>query len=208
MTEYACKLSRSRNILIDFSGNTSPDLYGISIESSTGIVVDNIPQRGSAGLEFTMIGKENLKEAYELLKPDLVVIHYGLNLATTIRNDYSYYEKGLARQIDLLREISPETGLLVIGLTDMAFQDGTRVKSYPNIPKIINAQRNAAESDGSCLLGCPYGNGRPGVHSEVVQHESSPGQARLCSPDRSGSRQACATDGEGSFYSEGARSCS
>ena len=151
MTEYACRLSRSRNILIDFSGNTSPDLYGISIESSTGIVVDNIPQRGSAGLEFTMIGKENLKEAYDLLKPDLVVIHYGLNLATTIRNDYSYYEKGLARQIDLLREISPETGLLVIGLTDMAFQDGTRVKSYPNIPKIISAQRSAAELTGAAF---------------------------------------------------------
>ena len=56
-----------------------------------------------------MTGKDNLKEAYNLLKPDLVVIHYGLNLATNIRNDYSYYEKGLARQIDLLREISPET---------------------------------------------------------------------------------------------------
>jgi D-alanyl-lipoteichoic acid acyltransferase DltB (MBOAT superfamily) len=151
MTEYACRLSGSRNILIDFSGNTSPDLYGISIESSNGIVVDNIPQRGSAGLEFTMVGKENLKEAYDLLKPDLVVIHYGLNLATTIRNDYSYFEKGLARQIDLLRDISPETGLLVIGLTDMAFQDGTRVKPYPNIPKIIKAQRNAAESEGAAF---------------------------------------------------------
>ncbi len=151
MTEYVCKLSDSRNILIDFSGNTSPDLYGISIESSTGVVVDNIPQRGSAGLEFTMTGKDNLKEAYNLLKPDLVVIHYGLNLATNIRNDYSYYEKGLARQIELLREISPGTGLLVIGLTDMAFQDGTRVKSYPNIPRIINAQRNAAEMTGAAF---------------------------------------------------------
>lgn len=151
MAEYVCKLSGSRNILIDFSGNSSPDLYGISIESSTGIVVDNIPQRGSAGLEFTMVGKDNLKDAYDLLKPDLVVIHYGLNLATTIRDDYSYYEKGLARQIDLLREISPGTGLLVVGLTDMAFQDGARVKSYPNIPKIINAQRIAAELAGAAF---------------------------------------------------------
>lgn len=151
IAEFVCPLYNSRNILIDFSGNTSPDLYGISIESKTGVVVDNIPQRGSAGLEFTMVGKDNLTQAYKLLKPDLVVIHYGLNLATTIRNDYSYFEMGLARQIGLIREISPGTGLLVIGLTDMARQDGKQVKSYPNIPKIINAQRNASAGSGAAF---------------------------------------------------------
>lgn len=149
INEYLCPLNNARNILIDFSGNSSPDLYGLSIESRTGVVVDNIPQRGSAGLEFTMVGRDNLEEAYRLLKPDLVVIHYGLNLATTIRNDYSYYELGLRRQIDLLKEISPGTGLLVIGLTDMARMDGSQVKSYPNIPKIISAQRSASAGSGA-----------------------------------------------------------
>jgi len=149
IAEYVCPLYNARNILIDFSGNTSPDLYGISIESPTGIVVDNIPQRGSAGLEFTMVGEDNLEQACKLLKPDLIVMHYGLNLATTIRNDYSYYELGLKRQIELLKDISPPTGMLVVGLTDMARQEGTQVKSYPNIPKIINAQRNASAGSGA-----------------------------------------------------------
>jgi D-alanyl-lipoteichoic acid acyltransferase DltB (MBOAT superfamily)/lysophospholipase L1-like esterase len=144
ITEFSCPLSGSKNILIDFSGKTSPDIYAISIESKNGVVVDNIPQRGSAGLEFTMVDKENLRDSYALLKPDLIVLQYGLNLATNIRNDYSYYEKGLSRQLKLLKEISPGTGLMVIGLTDMAHQDGDVIKSYPNIPKIINAQRNAA----------------------------------------------------------------
>ncbi len=112
-------------------------------------MVDNIPQRGSAGLEFTMVDKENLRDSYALLKPDLVVLHYGLNLATNIRNDYSYYEKGLSRQLKLLKEICPGTGLMVVGLTDMAYQDGDIIKSYPNIPKIINAQRNASAESGA-----------------------------------------------------------
>jgi D-alanyl-lipoteichoic acid acyltransferase DltB (MBOAT superfamily) len=46
--------------------------------------------------------------------------------------------------LKLLKEISPGTGLMVVGLTDMAYQDGDVIKSYPNIPKIINAQRNAS----------------------------------------------------------------
>jgi alginate O-acetyltransferase complex protein AlgI len=149
ITEFVCPLFNSKNILIDFSGKTSPDIYGISIESKTGLIVDNIPQRGSAGLEFTMVDKENLRDSYNLLKPDLVVMHYGLNLATNIRNDYSYYEKGLLRQLNLLKEISPGTGVMVVGLTDMAYQDGDIIKSYPNISKIIKAQRNASAESGA-----------------------------------------------------------
>lgn len=149
ITEFSCPLAGSKNILIDFSGDTSPDIYGISIEGKNGVVVDNIPQRGSAGLEFTMVNQENLRDSYALLKPDLVVLHYGLNLATNIRNDYSYYEKGLSRQLKLLKEISPGTGLMVVGITDMAYQDGNVIKSYPNIPKIINAQRNASVNSGA-----------------------------------------------------------
>jgi D-alanyl-lipoteichoic acid acyltransferase DltB (MBOAT superfamily) len=149
ITEFTCPLYGSKNILIDFSGKSSPDIYGISIESKTGVVVDNIPQRGSAGLEFTMVDKENLRDSYALLKPDLIILHYGLNLATNIRNDYSYYMKGLSRQLKLLKEICPGTGLMVVGLTDMAYQDGDIIKSYPNIPKIINAQRNASAESGA-----------------------------------------------------------
>ena len=149
ITEFACPVFSSENILIDFSGRTSPDIYGISIESMTGVIIDNIPQRGSGGLEFTMVDQKNLRDSYRLLSPDLIMLQYGLNLATTIRNDYSYFEKGLLRQLKLLKEISPGTGIVVIGLTDMAYQEGEIIRSYPNIPKIIDAQRRASAESGA-----------------------------------------------------------
>lgn len=151
ITEFICPLYNAKNILIDFSGRTSPNIYGISIESKEGLIIDNIPQRGSAGLEFTMVDKDHLRDSYRLLKPDLIIIHYGLNLATTIRNDYSYYEKGLIRQLSLLKEISPGTGILLIGLTDMAYQDGDVIRPFPNIPRIINAQKTAAAETGAAF---------------------------------------------------------
>ena len=55
--ETGCRLGKKKEITIEFEGFVSPDIYGISIESNRGIVVDNIPQRGSAGLEFTMVDK-------------------------------------------------------------------------------------------------------------------------------------------------------
>ena len=138
-----CPLKGAKDIIIEFEGRVSPDIYGISIESENGVVVDNIPQRGSAGLEFTMVDKDNLRESYEKLSPDLFILHYGLNIVKNVRDDYSYYQKGLVRQISLLKEISPLTPILVIGVTDMAVNEGDSIKSYRNIPAIIDAQKQA-----------------------------------------------------------------
>lgn len=148
LNEYYCVLNDPDEVLIEFEGRVSPDIYGISIESSTGVLVDNIPQRGSAGLEFTMVDRNDLRESYRLLQPDLFVLHYGLNIVRNVRSDYSYYSKGLGRQLALLREVSPGTPVLVIGLTDMASREGDSLRSYPNIPAIIGAQKQASDTAG------------------------------------------------------------
>jgi len=142
--EIRTSLNGADNILVEFEGRNSPDILGISIESRTGIIIDNIPRRGSAGLEFTLVDRDNLKESLRMLSPDLVVLQYGLNIVRNVREDYSYYERGLYRQLTLLKEISPETPVLVIGVTDMAAVQGGSITSYGNIPAIVNAQREAA----------------------------------------------------------------
>jgi hypothetical protein len=102
--ELKIKLNRSKDIRIEFEGYVSPDIFGMSIESDSGVVVDNIPQRGSAGMEFTMVGEKNLEEIYEILKPGLFILQYGLNVVKNVRDDYSYYENGLVRQLLLLKK--------------------------------------------------------------------------------------------------------
>jgi D-alanyl-lipoteichoic acid acyltransferase DltB (MBOAT superfamily) len=146
--EIRCPLNRRKDIEIEFEGKVSPDIYGISIESETGVVVDNISQRGSAGLEFTMVDRDNLREAYKKLSPDLFILQYGLNIVKNVRDDYSYYQKGLVRQIALIRKISPLTPIIIVGVTDMAANDGDSIKSYKNIPAIIDAQKRAALKAG------------------------------------------------------------
>jgi alginate O-acetyltransferase complex protein AlgI len=146
--EISCSLYGGKEILIEFSGYVSPDIYGISIESRTGLILDNIPQRGSAGLEFTMVDRKNLTEAYKKLSPDLFILHYGLNIVRNVKDDYSYYQKGLSRQLALLKAISPGTRILVVSLTDMALKEGDSIKSYRNIPTIIEAQKIATSEAG------------------------------------------------------------
>jgi D-alanyl-lipoteichoic acid acyltransferase DltB (MBOAT superfamily) len=146
LKEFKCQLGKSGTLYIEFSGKGSPDIYGISIESLTGVVIDNIPQRGSAGLEFTMVDSVNLKESFQLLKPDLIILHFGLNIVKNLSESYTYYEKGLSRQLALLRRVCPAgTRFVLVGLTDMAYSEGAGIKSFPNLQMIMNAQKNAAK---------------------------------------------------------------
>ena len=148
VNEMSWPLANHGEIMIEFEGRQSPDIYGISLESRTGIIVDNIPQRGSAGLEFTMINKNNLKEIYKILEPDLIVLHFGLNVVKNVSSSYSYYTRGLSRQLELLKEITPRTKILLIGVSDMAAYQGDSVRSYSNIPNIVEAQKKAAADAG------------------------------------------------------------
>lgn len=144
INEFRCSLNDPENILIEFEGYVSPDILGISIESDSGLIVDNLPQRGSAGLEFTMIDKKSLSDSYTLIQPDLIVVHYGLNVVRNVRNDYDYYSRGLARQLALLKEVCPGITVVVVGTTDMATKEGDSIRSFNNIPAILNAQLTAA----------------------------------------------------------------
>lgn len=149
--ELVCTLKNAKEIVIEFEGRVSPDIYGISLESKSGVIVDNIPQRGSAGLEFTMVDRANLKESFKLLAPDLIILHYGLNVVKNLSDNYSYYRRGLVRQLNLLREIAPAAAILVVSVTDMAKNEGDTLKSYPNIPYIIEAQKKAADDAGAAF---------------------------------------------------------
>lgn len=149
--EIQCNLNGENDIVIEFEGKTSPDILGISIESRSGVIVDNIPRRGSAGLEFTMVDRDILEETLSMLDPDLIVLHYGLNIVKNVRKDYSYYKRGLYRQLTLLKEIAPSATLMVIGVTDMAAVEDDSIKSFSNIPAIIEAQREAASEAGAAF---------------------------------------------------------
>lgn len=147
--EYSAYLNNEREVYIEFEGKSSPDIYGISIESERGVVVDNIPQRGSAGLEFTMVDKGNIDSLYRILKPDLFILQYGLNIVRNVRTDYTYYENGLYRQLVLLKELCPGIPVIVLSLTDMAYTENDSIKSFPNIEDIRDAQKKAALRSGS-----------------------------------------------------------
>ncbi|MCK4701706.1 MAG: hypothetical protein KAT38_15275, partial [Bacteroidales bacterium] len=119
-----------------FGGAAGPDLYGIALDGSYGVAMDNIPLRGSAGLGFTQADRAILKDMYNDLNVSLVILHFGVNVAPNIVESYSYYERAFYRQLMLLKQIKPDLSIIVMGISDMARKEETQVISYPNLEKI------------------------------------------------------------------------
>ncbi len=140
-----------RRFRIEFEGLRSPDVYGIALDAPTGIAVDNLPYRGSSGTEFTRLDYTQLKQMEGFLKTGLIIYEFGVNVVPHQVKGYTYYENAITRQIKYLKAVFPNTPVLIIGLSDMSQRKGSYYKSYPNIEKIIKAQRNAARNTNSAF---------------------------------------------------------
>ena len=146
--EYYTPLPSLSDVTIEFTGRSSPDIYALSLESNDGVIVDNIPVRGSAGLEFVMTDPEGFEGCFSKLHPDMIFHQFGLNVVRNVRSEYHYYEEGLAKQVDYLRNVSGGAPVVLVSLTDMALKSDDTIIPYRNIPAIRDAQKRAAIRSG------------------------------------------------------------
>lgn len=129
-------------IALSFETLNSPDVYGVSLDCKKGIAVDNIALRGSSGTEFTKMDKEYLMQQLKDLNVGLIIYQFGLNVVPAELKSYKYYENRIYRQLKLLKEILPETSILVISVSDACKNEE---ESFSNINLVRDAQKNAAK---------------------------------------------------------------
>jgi lysophospholipase L1-like esterase len=137
-------------IRFEFESYDSPDIYGISLEDQTGVVVDNIALRGSSGTVFTTTNTELLANSFNLLGVDLFILQFGGNSVPGLPDkksaenfaNYFYY------QIAFLKNIMPDACFIVIGPSDMAYKEKDAYISYPNLENIINELKKATHRAG------------------------------------------------------------
>jgi hypothetical protein len=126
----------------------SPEIYGVALDCKKGIAFDNIPWRGSSGVEFTNMNRENFKRQLKQLHVKFIILQFGVNIVPSPVEDYTFYKNMLLQQLKMLKEIAPEVSILVIGVSDMSWNRRGVYESYPNIEKIRDAQRKAAFESG------------------------------------------------------------
>jgi lysophospholipase L1-like esterase len=140
----------SKGVSFSFRG-VSPDIYGVSLESDSGIWVDNFPMRGSSALGFEEMNPELLALQMKVLNAPLIIMQYGINVVPNPQKSYDYYERMFLSQLQAIKKALPEVSILVIGPSDMSTRINGEYASYPNIPLIRNAMRNAAFKTGTAF---------------------------------------------------------
>jgi hypothetical protein len=135
------------SIQIDAKGK-SPEIYGVALDCKRGIAFDNIPWRGSSGVEFVNMNRENFKRQLKQLNVKCIILQFGVNIVPNPVSDYTFYQNMLYQQLKMLKDVAPDVSVLVVGVSDMSRNLTGAYESYPNIEKIRDAQRKAAFEAG------------------------------------------------------------
>ncbi len=168
--EYAVPLPSISDITVEFTGRNSPDIYALSLESNTGVIIDNVPVRGSAGLEFVMTDIKGFEGCLTKLDPDLIFMQFGLNVVRNVRSEYHYYEEGLVKQVEYLKRASGGTPVVLVSVTDMALRVSDTIRLFPNIRAIRDAQQKAARRSGAIFWDAWESMGGPGSILKWYEH--------------------------------------
>ena len=113
-----------------------------ALEGSQGIVLDNFSLRGSSGVSLRYIPEQTLK-AFSSKRPyDLIILQYGLNVATEKGRNYDYYRIGMNKSIAHIKKCFPEAAILMLGVGDRSYKtEEGELKTMPGVKNLIQYQK-------------------------------------------------------------------
>jgi hypothetical protein len=138
-----------QSVYAGFSGNSPLDVYGFSLDSDSGVFVDNFSFRGNSGLPLTRMSQSVLSGLNRELGYDLIILQYGVNVVNSKLKDYAWYKKGMTDVVTHLQRSFPGTSILLISAGDKGYRKEGRITTDPAIPYLVESQRATAEQTGA-----------------------------------------------------------
>ncbi|MBQ0069463.1 MAG: hypothetical protein KBT09_06890 [Bacteroidales bacterium] len=117
-------------------------LYGVLVDSPTGVTVDNVPMRGCSGTIFSGMSKQELTDFFARERVPLILLQYGGNMVPGVSTkNLESVINSLRSQLDFFKEIAPNTRIMFIGPSDMSTKRGGGMHTYKNLPMFNDALR-------------------------------------------------------------------
>lgn len=129
------------------SSNNQLPIYGVSIEDTSGVYVDNYGFRGNSGLHTNKITEEVMKQFNTYFGYDLIIVHYGLNAVSHGNVKFTWFENAQTKLIQKIKAACPNTPILLVSTSDIGYnQDGTWI-TEPGVPYMVSTQRTIAKKN-------------------------------------------------------------
>ena len=125
-------------------------VYGISLETDKGVIVDNIPMRGCSGNIFTKIDSAQLAAFYRETNTRLIILQYGGNMIPQTENPSTisgYVRTTLRQQVRYIRACAPQASILFIGPSDMSTRIDGEMVTYPLVPYMDRLLKKMAQEE-------------------------------------------------------------
>lgn len=148
--------------------------YGLAMDGKKGIILDNFSLRGSSGLSLRSIPQSMLKQFNRLRPYDLVILEYGLNVATERGRNYDNYQKGLLTAIAHLKECFPQAGILLLSVGDRDYKtENGELHTMPGVKNLVRYQQNIAAESAIAFWNMFEAMGGDGSMADLVHAKPS-----------------------------------
>ena len=148
--------------------------YGLAMDGKKGIILDNFSLRGSSGLSLRGIPSQMLKQFNRQRPYDLIILEYGLNVATERGRNYDNYQKGLLTAIEHLKECFPQAGILLLSVGDRdSKNENGELRTMPGVKNLIRYQQNIAAESGIAFWNMFEAMGGEGSMAKLVHAKPS-----------------------------------
>lgn len=146
--------SAPASVSVTFSGGASPEVYGISLETETGVIIDNIAMRGSDGSVFVKFDKTIAQAMFKDLNPKLIILQFGGNAMPSLSGEKGakYYGRQLTNSINFIRRYCPDASFLFIGPADMAKVVDGQLQTYPVMETLIKELKNVCTENNAAYF--------------------------------------------------------
>lgn len=136
-----------------FETKASPDFYALELGTPYGVMLDNIALRGSAGTDFVKTDLQLWARMLEELNAELLLLQFGGNAVPYIKDEAAALRYGnwFYTQLMYLKKAKPGIGIIVIGPSDMSYKEGENYVTYPLLPNVRDALKEATLKAGGAF---------------------------------------------------------
>lgn len=131
-----------------FSFGGGGEVYGVTLEDTTGISVDNLSLRGNSGTALLNVNDNMLSDFDSLRGYKLIILQYGLNVATEEATRFTAYENNMIKVIEKLKKNCPGASILLISVSDRSTKKNGEYVTMKSIPILVESQRRVASKTG------------------------------------------------------------
>jgi lysophospholipase L1-like esterase len=167
LSRYDIAADSVTKVSLAFSGSKLY-VYGISLQDTTGVVVDNFSLRGTPGTTLRYLPENILVQTDSLLCYDLIILQYGLNVMMPTHTNYDRYRQEMVKTVQHLQKCFPQSSILLLSVGDRSMRRPEGYVTMPGAPALVQYQRQVCEQTGIVFWNLFEAMGGSGSMPELV----------------------------------------